>query len=89
MIIKHLEEYITRVREINANIDATPRGWLYFNGERLYFNPKEDDQIDDDKEVYMVDIRSSLKHEQLIDITSQDVGVDEGSVLESSHYLVN
>lgn len=45
---------------MQANMDATPRGGLYFNGEKLCFDPKEDDLLDDEEVVCMVDTRASL-----------------------------
>lgn len=51
-------------------MDATHKGRLYFNGKKLYLDPKEDDLLHDDDEVYLVNIRASLQCEWLVDITS-------------------
>lgn len=33
---------------------------LYFDGEKLYFNGKEDDLLDDNEEIYMINTKGSL-----------------------------
>lgn len=60
LIIKLLEEYRTQAKEMQVDMDATPKGGLYFDGEKISFNAEEDDLLDNDDEVYMVDIRGSL-----------------------------
>lgn len=53
-IIKHKEEYKAQARELQENVDATPRGSMYFNDEKLYFDANEDDLLEDSEDVFMV-----------------------------------
>lgn len=67
---------------MHADMDVAPKGGLYSHDEKLCLDAKEDNLLEEDEEVYMVDTRGSLQHDQLTDITSQDVGVGDGSVPE-------
>lgn len=86
-IIERREEYITRDKKLQANIDSTCIGGIDFDGKKLYFNINEEELLDEDEDVCMVDIRGSLHHGHLAVITSQDVGVEEGSMLDSTQHL--
>lgn len=45
---------------MHADMDFAPKGWLNFNDEKLCFNSKEDELLDDDEVVCMVDTKASL-----------------------------
>lgn len=64
------------------------KGGLYLNGEMLCFNEKEDNLLNDNKDIYMVDKRGSLQCEKLANTTSQYVGVREGDVSESTQQIL-
>lgn len=60
LIVKCLEEYKASTRKIYVDNDVIPRGGLHFDGERLFFDLDEDDQLDDEEEISMVYMRASL-----------------------------
>lgn len=59
-ITKFLEECRAQAWEIYANMDATHKGVLFFDNGKLFFNPKEEDFLNDEEEIYMVDIIALL-----------------------------
>lgn len=59
-IFELLEEYRAYTWEIDVDSDKIPRGGLYFDGERLYFDPYEVDVLDDEKVICMIDTRASV-----------------------------
>lgn len=44
-IIEHLKEYRAQAREMHANMNVILRGELYFDSEKLCFDPKEDELL--------------------------------------------
>lgn len=54
-IFKHWEEYRAQAREMQTNMDATPKEGVYFDGENLYFDVNEDDLLDEEEDICMVD----------------------------------
>lgn len=48
------------MKEIQEDITLPYRGFLCFDGEKLYFDNDEGDQLADDEYEYMVDTRGSL-----------------------------
>lgn len=60
LITECLNEYMSQVREMHVDIDAAPKGGLYFDGEKLSFDPNENNLLNDDVEMCMVDTRAFL-----------------------------
>lgn len=61
---------------------------IYFNGEKLYFDIKEDDLLERDENDYMVETKSSLLCEKLTYTILLYVGVEGGNVQGSTQHLL-
>lgn len=48
------------MKEMHKVMDLACRGALCFHGDMLYFDDDEDDILNDEKSIYVVDIRAYL-----------------------------
>lgn len=56
--------------------------------EWLHFDINEDDLLDQNEGVFMVDTKSSLHHEQILDIITCDADVEKDEVSNSTQHLL-
>lgn len=68
--------------------DINYHGCLCFDDQRVYFSDDEDNLLDDSEDVFMVDTRGSLQHEQLMNTMLQDVGVGEDSASNLAQNII-
>lgn len=58
--IECLKECRAWAQTIHAYMDTTPRGGLHFDSYKILFNVEEDNLLNDEEEIYMVDIIALL-----------------------------